>query len=348
MTAAEWPLVVTFGEMLLRLSPGDHPRLFESDQMRTGFGGAEANVAVALSHLEVWCEYVTRLPDNLLGDAALATMRAEGVQLSHVLRGPERMGLYFVEPGADVANSRVVYDRAASAFAVVAPSLVNWPAIFADADWFHVTGITAALGDGPRATLCAGVDCARASHVPVSIDLNYRPALWRDRDPVPLITPLVQGADLLIGNPHSVKAMLGIDVADDALATSEGATAVAREVATHCGCRMVALTRREILGSSANRWSATLYDAATGKLSVSRPWTVTVIDRIGGGDSFAASLIAMLLRHRAPADALEFAVAASALKLRVPGDFNRVMTADVDKVLRAMDAAGARVGELRA
>ena len=347
MTAAEWPLVVTFGEMLLRLSPGDQPRLFESDQMRSGFGGAEANVAVALSHLEVWCEYVTRLPDNLIGDAALATMRAEGVQLSHVLRGPERMGLYFVEPGADVSNSRVVYDRAASAFANIVPALVDWSVVLADADWFHATGITAALGDGPLAALRAGIDCARASHVPVSIDLNYRPALWRDRDPVPLITPLVQGADLLIGNPHSLKAMLGIDVPDDALATTEGATSIAKGVAAHCGCRMVALTRREILGNGANRWSASLYDAATGEFSSSRPWTVTVIDRIGGGDSFAASLIASLLRRRAPNDALEFAVAASALKLRVPGDFNRVSTADVDKLLRGMDAAGSRVGELR-
>ena len=302
MTADEWPLVVTFGEMLLRLSPGDQPRLFESDQMRTGFGGAEANVAVALSHLEVWCEYVTRLPDSLMGDAALATMRAEGVQLSHVLRGPERMGLYFVEPGADVGNSRVLYDRAASAFANVVPTLMDWPAILADADWFHATGITAALGEGPLATLRAGVDCARASQVPVSIDLNYRPALWRDRNPAPFIAPLVQGVDLLIGNPHSVRAMLGIHVADDALATSEGATVVARAVAAQCGCRMVALTRREILGNSANRWSASLYDAATGDLSSSRPWTVTVIDRIGGGDSFAASLIASLLRHRAPPD----------------------------------------------
>ena len=348
MTATEWPLVVTFGEMLLRLSPGDAPRLFESDQMRAGFGGAEANVAVALSHLDVWCEYVTRLPENLIGDAALAVMRAEGVQLSHVLRGPERMGLYFVEPGADVGASRVVYDRRASSFAAITPEAIDWPGILADADWLHVTGITAALGDGPVAALAAGIATARDRGIPVSLDLNYRPALWHDRDPVPVIAPLVHGVDLLIANPHSVRAMLGLDVANDALATEAGALALASRLSREFACRQVALTRREILGSSANRWSAMLYDAATGALCPSRPWTVTVVDRIGGGDSFAASLIASLLRGRSPADALEFAVAASALKLRVPGDFNRVKTPDVDKMLRGMAATGATFGELRA
>jgi 2-dehydro-3-deoxygluconokinase len=274
-------------------------------------------------------------------------MRTEGVQLAHVLRGPERMGLYFAEPGADVANARIVYDRAGSAFASIAPALLDWPVILADADWLHLTGITAALGDGPVATLAAGIAAARARGIPVSLDLNYRPALWRDRNPVPVLAPLVRGVDLLIANPHSARAMLGLDVADDALATPAGALALSRRIADSCACERVALTRREILGTAANRWSATLYHAGTGAICSSRPWTVTVIDRIGGGDSFAASLIAAMLRNRPADDALEFAVAASALKLRVPGDFNRVKSADVDKMLRAMDAAGARSGELR-
>ncbi len=348
MSAVERPLVVTFGEMLLRLSPGDGQRLFESDQLRAGFGGAEANVAVSLAHFDICCEYITRLPENLIGDAAIATLRAEGVQVNRVLRGPERMGLYFVEPGADVGNSRVVYDRAGSAFAAMTTSSLDWSTIFGGVDWFHATGITAALGPGPITTLSAAIAAARAHRVPVSIDLNYRPALWHDRDPVPIVAPLIRGIDLLIANPHSARAMLGLDVADDALATSDAARALAKRIVDEVGCGRVALTRREVLGSSTNRWSAALFDGATDEIVTSRPWTVTVVDRIGGGDAFAAALIAALLQARTPHDALEFAVVASALKLRVAGDFNRVSVADVDEALRGMIAAAGRAGELHA
>lgn len=348
MTSPAWPLVVTFGEMLLRLSPGDLPCLFQSEKMRANFGGAEANVAVALSHLDTWCEYVTRLPSNLVGDAALAALRTEGVQLSHVLRGSERMGLYLIEPGADVGNTRVVYDRGGSAFAAITPDLVDWPAILPDADWFHGTGITAALGDGPLATLAAGIAAARAHGIPASLDLNYRPALWQGRNPVPLVTPLVEGIDLLIANPHSARAMLGVDVADDALATPVGTRALSAELVDRFHCSRVALTRREVLDAATNRWSASLYDATSNELVTSRAWTVKVVDRIGSGDSFAASLIASLLHDREPADAIEFAVAASALKLRVPGDFNRVTFAEVDKLLRGVSVIGADVAEVLA
>ncbi len=347
MTAAEWPLVVTLGEMLLRLSPGDQGRLFASNEMRAGFGGAEANVAVALSHLDIWCEYVTRLPDNLIGDAALAVLRDEGVQLSHVLRGPERMGLYFVEPGADVGGSHVVYDRGATAFASIAPAMLDWPAILADARWFHATGINIALGHSPIATLAAAIAAARAAGVPVSIDLNYWPALWRDRDAASLVTPLVHDIDLLIANPHSARAMLGLDVPDDVLASTDGALELARLITNRFGCRRVALTRREVFPPNENRWSARLYQADSDELIESQRWTVAVVDRIGSGDAFAASLIAATLHGRAPIDALEFAVAASALKLRVPGDFNRVSPVDVDRMLQAMAAAGERARELR-
>ena len=339
MSSAAQPLVVTFGEMLLRLSPGDQSRLFESDQMRGGFGGAEANVAVSLSHMDIRCEYVTRLPDNLIGDAALATLGIEGVQLNRVLRGPERMGLYFVEPGGDVGNSRVVYDRAGSAFSAISPAMTNWPALLTGAQWFHGTGITAALGDGPLATLATAIASARAIGVPVSIDLNYRPALWRDRNPAPLIGPLVQGIDLLIANPHSARAMLGFVVGDDVLGTTEGALALATQLAEQFDCRRVALTRREVCGSTENRWSARLFDAATGTMVSSAPWTVGVVDRIGSGDSFAASLIAALLHDRPLQGALDFAVAASALKLRIPGDFNRLSMNDVDLLTREMVAS---------
>jgi 2-dehydro-3-deoxygluconokinase len=224
--------------------------------------------------------------------------------------------------------------------------MLDWDAILAGAGWFHATGITAALGSGPVETLTAAIGTARAHGVPTSLDLNWRPGLWRDRDPVPIVAPLARGVDLVIGNPHSLRAMLGLAVPDRALATPEGAGDVARAVARELGCRRVALTHREILGANTNRWSAMLFDRDTDVLLTSRPWTVTVVDRIGGGDAFAAGLIAALLQGRAPYDALEFAVTASALKLRVPGDFNRVNAADVVKVLRGMAAAGALAGEL--
>jgi 2-dehydro-3-deoxygluconokinase len=218
--------------------------------------------------------------------------------------------------------------------------------------WFHATGITAALGAGPVATLAAGIAAARTLGVPTSIDLNYRPALWRDRDPVAVVHPLVRGVDLLIGNPHSVRAMLGMDVADSAFTTPAGARGLARRIAGQFGCRHVALTRREVCGHGDNRWDATLYDATSDELVSSQRWTVGVVDRIGGGDAFAAALIAATLGGRNPLAAVEFAVAASALKLRVPGDFNRVTAPEVDEFFRLMNdnmaATKRRAGELRA
>jgi 2-dehydro-3-deoxygluconokinase len=325
--------VVTFGEMLLRLSPGGGQRLLTSPSMRGDFGGAEANVAVALGHLGVACDYVTRLPANLIGDAASETLQVEGVGVGRVLRGPERMGLYFVEPGGDVGANRVVYDRANSAFAAIMPEMIDWTAILTGAMWFHVTGITAALGQGPLDTLAAGIDAAQALGVPVSFDLNYRPALWQGRDGTAIVKRLVCGVDLLIANPHSARALLGIDEGVDALATTAGAARFGGRLAASFACRRIALTRREVTGPMGNRWSAALFDANNGEIVSSHCWDVSVIDRIGSGDSFAASLIASLLRDDALPVALEFAVAASALKLRCAGDFNRASSSEVGHLL---------------
>lgn len=340
------PLVVTFGEMLLRLSPADSPKLFGSAALRAGFGGAEANVAVALSHLGVACEYVTRLPDNLIGDAALDALRAEGVRTSHVIRGRERMGIYFIEPGGDLATARVVYDRAGSAFAEIMPRMLDWDVALKGASWLHLTGITAALGPGPFAALGSAVAAARAAGVRVSVDLNYRPLLWGDRDPLPLVEPLLHGAELVIGNLHSIRAMLHEQVTEDRLEADDGALDLSRRIADRFGCRRVALTRREVLAPSLHGWSARCYDAQSGVMTSSRRWEVGVIDRMGGGDAFAASLIAGLLRNRPEQDALEFAVAASAMKLGVPGDFNRVTNGEVESFIAGMTAAQVASGQL--
>ena len=318
------PRVVAFGELLLRLSPPGEQRLFESPELHTFFGGAEANVAVALSHLGLEADYVTRLPEGPLGDAALAALRREGVGTASILRGGARMGIYFVEPGADLRTMRVVYDRTGSALAQIDPGEIDWTRVLAGAAWFHSTGITPALGDGPTAELARGIASARAAHVPVSFDLNYREALWRGRDPRGLIEPLARQADVLIGNRDAVRALLGVEAAGDALGPL---------LSERYGSRVVAITQREILGAREHAWSATLYDAATGSLARSRRHVVQVVDRVGGGDSFAAGLIAALLGAQTPAAALDFAVAAGALKLAVPGDFGRATAEDVERLV---------------
>ena len=318
------PRMVAFGELLLRLSPPGEQRLFESPELHTFFGGAEANVAVALSHLGLEADYVTRLPEGPLGDAALAALRREGVGTASILRGGARMGIYFVEPGADLRTMRVVYDRAGSALAQIDPGEIDWTRVLAGAAWFHSTGITPALGDGPTAELARGIASARATHVPVSFDLNYREALWRGRDPRGLIEPLARQADVLIGNRDAVRALLGVEAAGDALGPL---------LSARYGSRVVAITQREILGAREHAWSATLYDAATGSLARSRRHVVQVVDRVGGGDSFAAGLIAALLGAQTPAAALDFAVAAGALKLAVSGDFGRATAEEVERLV---------------
>jgi 2-dehydro-3-deoxygluconokinase len=328
------PRVVTFGELLLRLSPPGDERLLESPHLLTFFGGAEANVAVALSHLGVRCDYVTRLPANPIGDAGLAALQAEGVGTRWIVRGGERLGIYFVEPSSDLRAMRVVYDRAGSAFARIDPHAVDWAAVLSDADWLHTSGITPALGDAPAATLAAAVARARDQNVPVSLDLNYREALWRDRDPRPLVEPLARQATVLIANPAAVRAMLGIEADDASLATPARARELAERLVERCGAKRVALTRREILGAREHGWSAVLYDAETRSFAASRRHCVQVVDRVGGGDSFAAALIARLLGGDPLADALEFAVAASALKLTVAGDFSRASVEEVEELLR--------------
>jgi 2-dehydro-3-deoxygluconokinase len=326
VSVASAPRVVTFGELLLRLSPPGEERLFESPALRTFFGGAEANVAVGLSHLGLRCDYVTRLPANPIGDAAADALTREGVGTAWIIRGGERLGIYFVEPGADLRTMRVTYDRTGSAFARIEPSALDWPSALAGADWFHASGITPALGAEPAAAVADAIACARGQSTPVSIDLNYREALWRGRDPRPLIEPLARQATLLIGNAPAVRAMLGIQADDEKLP---------ERLADCFGPRLVALTRRDLLDARRQGWSATLYDGTTRSLARSRRREVEVVDRVGGGDSFAAALIARLVQGAEPGRALEFAVAASTLKLAVPGDFSRATVVDVERLLRA-------------
>lgn len=325
--------IVCFGELMLRLSPPGAERFFQSPALRTWFGGSEANVAVGLAHLGTPASYVTRLPSNAVGDAALAALRAEGVDTRDILRGGPRMGIYYVESGADLRPMRVVYDRAGSAFSEIDADAIDWSAILRDADWLHLSGITPALGQGPARAALAAASVAGRVGVPVSLDLNYRPALWAGRDPRPLVEPLAAACTLLIGNPGAFAAMLGVATPDRA--GDELILAASRQVHERLGCARIAVTRREVRSASRHGWSTSLFDGPSGEMYTSRRYDVNVVDRVGGGDSFAAGLLHALREGRSAQAALAFATAASALKLTIPGDFNRVSAAEVDAVLDA-------------
>ena len=338
-TARAASRVVTFGEVLLRLSPPHpHERLFQSPTLRTWFGGSEANVAAGLAQLGTAVDHVTRVPAHAVGDAALAALRAEGVSVRHVARGGTRLGAYFVESGADVRPLRTVYDRAGSGFAELEPGHLDWDTALAGASWFHVSGIVPALGDGPARTLTAALDAARAHGVPVSVDLNWRPALWQGRDPRPLIEPLASAARLLIANPGAIEIMLGERTEGTAPEPPDALRDTAARLCARFGCAEIALTQRDVRSAHAHAWTAHLYDGATGALA-SAPWyDVQVVDRVGGGDSFVAALLHARFAGRAPADAVRFAAAASALKLTIPGDFNRVTVDEIDRLVASRAA----------
>ena len=335
--------VVTFGEVMLRLSPPGLERFFQSPVLSATFGGGEANVAVSLAHLGLDSRWVSRVPANAVGDAALKALRAEGVNVDDVLRGGARLGLYFAETGASQRAGDVIYDRAGSAISGAGPGTFAWPRLLEGASWFHVTGITPALGPGVAAATAEAVEAARAAGARVSIDRNYRKKLWTEREAQAVMRPLAARADVIVANEEDVQACLGIGVAGadvtsgslDVAAYRETAARVAREM----GVSLVAITLRESWSASRNGWSAVLWDAGEEAFHVGPRFDVTLVDRIGGGDSFAAGLIYGLVSGRAAAEALRFAVAASALKQTIPGDFNRVSADEVDR-LAAGDASG--------
>ena len=327
---------VTFGEIMLRLSPPGHERFFQSPVLSATFGGGEANVAVSLAQFGLESHYVTRLPANAVGEAAVRALRAEGVRVDFVQRGGERVGIYFAETGASQRASTVIYDRAGSAISQVRPGEIPWGDALAGAAWFHVTGITPALGPSVAAATGEALEAARAAGVRTSLDLNYRGKLWTKARAREVMRPLAALADVIVANEEDIQASLGLEVRGADIVGGRldpaGYRAVAEEVARGFGSTLVAITLRESQGASRNGWSAVLFDAATSTFHQSQRYDVILVDRIGGGDSFAAGLIYGLVTGRAPEAALRFAVAAGALKQTVPGDFNRVTVVEVDKL----------------
>jgi 2-dehydro-3-deoxygluconokinase len=335
--------VVTFGEIMLRLSPPGFERFLQTPAFVATFGGGEANVAVGLARFGLESAYVTALPKHAIGEAAVAALRAEGVRTDQIVRSGNRIGIYYAEAGASQRASMVIYDRARSSISEMAADAVNWPAVFDGAAWFHVTGITPALGATAAEATARALDAAHRGGVRVSVDLNYRRKLWTEAKAQEVMGPLMRHVDVVIANEEDLQSVLGVHVPDTDVTSGqlniEGFRQAAERVTRDFGPPMVAITLRESVSASDNGWSAALWDAKTGTMHRSQRYEVRLVDRIGGGDSFAAGLIYGLVTGRSPQDALRFAVAASALKQTIPGDFNRVTVDEVDR-LAAGDASG--------
>jgi 2-dehydro-3-deoxygluconokinase len=337
------PRVVTFGEIMLRLGSPGFERLLQSAMLTATFGGGEANVAVSLAQFGLHSDYVTRLPGHAIGDAVVRALRAEGVGTSHIVRGGSRLGIYFTETGASQRASTVIYDRAHSAISEIPADAVNWNAVMAGASWFHVTGITPALGERGVDATKAAVAAAKSAGATVSVDLNYRKKLWTEAQAQAVMRPLMASVDVVIANEEDLQSVLGVHVSGTDVTSGtlnvDAYRDAAEWVTRKLGPTLVAITLRESLSASDNGWSAVLWDGEAGVLHQSQHYNVRLVDRIGGGDSFAAGLIYGLVTGRSREDSLRFAVAASALKQTIPGDFNRVSVAEVDALAKG-DASG--------
>ena len=323
--------VVTLGEIMLRLAPYNYERIIQANTLQATYGGGEANVAVSLANYghDTW--FVSRLPSHSVGDAAIKTLKGYGVKTDYVVRSGDRVGIYFLEHGASIRPSRVVYDRAGSAIAQATPDMFDFKTIFKEKEWFHITGITAALSKTAAEISLAAVRAAKAEGVTVSCDLNYRKKLWTRDEAKKVMTQLVEHVDVIIANEEDAHDVFGISAENSDInsgqLSADGYKAVAEKVMDYCNADKVAITLRESISASDNGWSAMLYDGS--EFYQSRKYPIHLVDRVGGGDSFGAGLIHGLLSGWDSQRALEFAVAASALKQTIPGDMNLVNEAEV-------------------
>jgi len=327
---------MTFGEIMLRLKAPGIQRFFQSPELEATFGGGEANVAVSLANFGEDVGYVTVLPDNALGSECVKELRRFGVDTSRIRRGPGRMGIYFLEGGANQLPSKVVYDREYSALANAKPGDIDWESVLEGYGWFHITGITPAVSQTAMELSLESVKTAKAKGLTVSCDLNYRKNLWKyGKKADEVMRELVKYVDIAIANEEDVQKSLGIkidvDVEKGELDREAYRFLGDKVLAAYPNMRMIAITLRESMSADINGWAACLNDGSG--FHISRRYEIRdIVDRVGGGDSFAAGLIYGLNQYQDKQSALEFAVAASCLKHSVIGDFNRVSVADVEKL----------------
>lgn len=317
--------VVSFGEIMLRLSPDGYYKLFQKPELNTSFCGAEANVAVALSNFGDEAEFVTALPDNDIGRAACRELMRYGVKTDNIVYTGDRLGIFFAEKGASQRPSKVIYDRKNSAIALAEPSSFDWEKIFDGADWFHITGITPALSDSLAKISVDAVKAAKKAGLTVSCDINYRSKLWSAQKARPVMTEIMKYVDVCIGNEEDAEIVFGIkagttDVTKVQLDT-DGYKKSLQTVAETFGCKIVAYSQRKSYSASDNGWSGIIYDDEKKQVYTSAQYDIRITDRIGGGDAFASGLIYALHNNISPANAIETAAAAGCLDQTLEGDF---------------------------
>lgn len=333
--------VITFGEIMMRLNPEGYRRFVQADRFEASYAGGEANVAVGLAQFGMDAAFVSKVPAHEIGQCAVNELRRFGVDTSLILRGGDRLGLYYVEKGASQRASKVIYDRAGSAIAKAAVSEFDWDAIFENASWFHWTGITPALG-GELPDICLeACKAAKAHGVTISCDLNFRKKLWTSAQANAVMSKLMPYVDVCIANEEDAKDVFGIAASGTDIAAGklsrEGYRSVAEQLCARFGFKAVAITLRGSISASDNDWAAMLYTG--GEIYFSPTYHIRIVDRVGGGDSFGAGLIYAMLNGKAPQDTVNFAVAASCLKHSIEHDFDLVSVSEVE-ALAAGNASG--------
>lgn len=333
--------VITFGEIMLRLSPEGYLRFSQADRFEATYGGGEANVAVSLVNYNVPVSFITKLPDHDIGRCAINALKERGVDTSHIALGGERVGIYYIEKGASQRPSKVVYDRKHSAIVEAQASDFDWDAIFDGAGWFHFTGITPALGDNVAQICMEACQAAKARGLTISCDLNYRKKLWSREKSREVMSSLCKYVDVCIANEEDASDVFSISARNTDVVGAKldpaGYESVARQLMDKCGFSLVAITLRGSISASENNWAGMLFDGT--KSYFSKNYNIKIVDRVGGGDSFGGGLIYALMTGKQKQDALEFAVAASCLKQTIIGDFNLVQAEEVEK-LAAGDGSG--------
>lgn len=332
---------VTFGEIMLRLSPIGYERFVQAKQFNIYFAGGEANVAASLANYGLDSFYITKLPDHEIGQAAINEMRRFGIKTDFVARGGNRIGVYFCEKGASQRPSKVIYDRKASSIAEAGKEDFDWEKIFKDAEWFHFTGITPALSDNCIDITLDALKAAKKAGITVSVDLNYRKKLWTTQKACTVMTELMKYCDILIANEEDAEKVFGIkagrtNVTEGKLC-DEGYKEVAKELYTRFNLKYVAITLRESYSASYNGWSGMLYDGVD--YYKSKKYDIHIVDRVGGGDSFCGGLIYGLSSGMDNQSALEYATAASCLKHSIEGDFNMMSVNEILTLMKG-DASG--------
>jgi 2-dehydro-3-deoxygluconokinase len=333
--------VVCFGEIMLRLSPPGYLRFVQTNSFEAVYGGGEANVSVSLANFGMDVAFVTKVPDNPIGQAAINDLRRFGVNTANIVKGGERLGIYFLEKGASQRPSKVIYDRKYSAISQAKKDDFDWQQVFKGAGWFHFTGITPALGDNVAELTLEACKVAKEQGLTVSCDLNFRKNLWSTEKAGQVMSGLMPYVDLCIANEEDAEKVFGIKATDTDISSGklshEGYKTVVRQLKDKFGFQKVAITLRGSISASDNNWAAMYFDG--NDFFFSKNYPIHIVDRVGGGDSFGAGLIYALLNQYSQQEVIEFAVAASCLKHSIEGDFNQVTLAEVSSLMKG-DGSG--------